>query len=62
VLGILMAGILASLGKLSLRFFLFTGSPGIIGMVAYIYSAAWFPAHHYTRVRHHFFVKTCWHG
>jgi hypothetical protein len=35
---------------------------GIIGMVAYIYSAASFPAHHSIRVRHHFFIMTCWHG
>ena len=59
VLGILIAGILASFGISSLSLFLFAG---IIGMVAYIYSAASFPAHHSIRVRHHFFIMTCWHG
>jgi competence protein ComEC len=50
VLLILTAGILAWLGKLSSRRFLLIILPGIIGMAAYIYSAAWLPSTHYTRI------------
>jgi competence protein ComEC len=50
ILSIISAGILTSLGKLSLRLFFFTVIPGIVGTAAYLYSAAWFPSDHYTRV------------
>jgi competence protein ComEC len=50
VLLILTAGILTRLDKLSFRRFLLIILPGILGMAAYIYSAAWLPAEHYTRV------------
>ncbi len=49
ILSILTTGILTTLHKLPLRSFLFILIPGIIGATLYVYSAASFPSHHYTR-------------
>jgi predicted membrane metal-binding protein len=49
ILFILTAGILTALSKLPIRSFLFIVIPGVIGATLYVYSAAWFPSHHYTR-------------
>ena len=49
ILFILTMGMLTALHKLPLRSFLFILIPGIIGAALYVYSAAWFPSHHYTR-------------
>jgi len=50
IIGILTAVVLAWLDKLTLRRLLIIVLPGIIGMAAYLYSAAWFPPDHYTHV------------
>ena len=49
ILVIIVAGTLAFTRKLSLQRCLLYVTPGLIGMAAYIYSAAWLPADHYTR-------------
>jgi competence protein ComEC len=48
-LSILTTGLLTTLHKLPLRSFLLMVIPGIIGVILYVYSAAWFPSDHYTR-------------
>ena len=50
VLSLLAAGIATWFGKVSLRQYLILFIPGVVGMAAYVYAAAWFPADHYTRV------------
>ena len=47
--GILISVILTWLDKLTLRRTVLIILPCLIGMTAYIYSAAWFPSDHYTR-------------
>jgi competence protein ComEC len=47
---ILTAGLLVRLDKLALRFSLLVLIPCVIGMASFIYSAAWFPADHVTRL------------
>jgi competence protein ComEC len=49
-LSILLSGILTWSNKPSLRRFFVITLPCLAGMIAYIYSAAWFPSHHYTRI------------
>jgi competence protein ComEC len=46
---ILIAGLLICLDRLTPRRSLLIIIPGLIGMTAYLYSAAWSPADHYTR-------------
>jgi len=46
---ILISGILTWLDKLTLRRTMLIMLPCLIGMTAYVYSAAWFPSDHYTR-------------
>jgi hypothetical protein len=50
VLFILTAGLLTRLDKLTFRHALHIVIPAVIGITAYIFSAAWFPANHYIRV------------
>ncbi|HEX9021237.1 MAG TPA: DNA internalization-related competence protein ComEC/Rec2 [Nitrospirota bacterium] len=50
ILGIVASGFLTWFDKLPLRGYLLIAIPGLIGMAAYIYSAAWFPADHYSRI------------
>jgi competence protein ComEC len=49
ILCVLIIGIFTWLDRLTLRRFLLIILIGLIGMAAYLYSAAWFPANHYTR-------------
>jgi len=50
VLTVLTTAVLTRIHKLSLHRFLFSVVPGLVGMAAYLYSAAWLPADHYTRL------------
>jgi competence protein ComEC len=50
IVTILISGIFTCFDKLSLRRLLLIVLPGVIGMAAYLYSAAWLPANHYARV------------
>ena len=58
ILCVLIAGIFARLDKLTLPRFPFIIIPGLIGMAAYLYSAAWSPADHFTR---HFTTDKAFH-
>lgn len=49
IVSLLISGILIWFDKLTLRRTVFIILPCLIGMTAYIYSAAWFPSDHYTR-------------
>ncbi len=49
VFGILTAATSIYIDKLTLRRALLITLPGLLGMAAYLYSAAWFPSDHYTR-------------
>ncbi len=49
IVSILISGILTWLKKLPIRRTVLIILPCLIGMSAYIYSAAWFPSDHYTR-------------
>lgn len=49
ILSVLTSGIFIRLDRLTLRRSLLIVLTGLIGMAAYVYSAAWSPAHHYTR-------------
>ena len=49
ILCVLTSGIFIRLDRLTLRRSLLIVLPGLIGMAAYVYSAAWSPANHYTR-------------
>jgi competence protein ComEC len=58
ILCVLLAGILTRLDKLTLPRLPLIIIPGLIGMAAYLYSAAWSPADHYTR---HFTTDKAFH-
>ena len=58
ILCVLIAGIFTRLDKLTLPRFPLIIIPGLIGMAAYLYSAAWSPADHYTR---HFTTDKAFH-
>ena len=47
---ILVLAVMTWFERFTLRRFLLITIPGIIGIVAYLYSAAWLPANHYTRL------------
>lgn len=54
IVSLVISGIFALFGRVSLQRFLLVAIPGLAGMAAYLYSAAWLPSDHYT----HLFPET----